>query len=87
VDDVEVTYQLTGDATIEGVGNGNPPDMSSFQQNHKKVYQGRGLAIVRPKGSKGSVTLKASAPGLKDGVVQITMNKNQQFKQKKQSHS
>jgi len=73
IDDLEVTYQLTGNATIAGVGNGSATDMSSFQQNHKKVFQGRGMVIIRPKGAPGTVTLKASANGLKDGLVQISM--------------
>jgi len=73
VDDMEVTYELMGNATIAGVGNGSASDMSSFQQNHKKVFQGRGMVIVRPKGNEGTVTLKASANGMKDGLVQITM--------------
>jgi beta-galactosidase len=47
--------------------------MSSFQQNHKKVFQGKGMVIIRPKGNDGTVTLKASAAGLKDGLVQISM--------------
>lgn len=73
VDDLELTYQLTGNATIAAVGNGSASDMSSFQQNHKKVFQGRGLVIIRPNGNEGTVSLKATATGLKDGVVQITM--------------
>jgi beta-galactosidase len=73
VDDLEVTYQLTGNATIAAVGNGSASDMSSFQQNHKKVFQGRGMVIIRPEGNGGTLTLKASATGLKDGLVQITM--------------
>ena len=68
---MEVTYQLTGNATIAGVGNGNVADMSSFQQNQKKVYQGRGLVIVRPNGAAGKITLKASATGLKSASVEI----------------
>jgi beta-galactosidase len=71
VDDLEVTYQLTGNATIAGVGNGNVADMSSFQQNHKKVYQGRGLVIIRSNGVAGKITLKANATGLKEGFVEI----------------
>ena len=74
VDELEVTYELSGDATIAGLGNGNPADMSSFQQNHKKVFHGRGLVIIRPKGRKGTFILKASASGLKDGYAQIRMN-------------
>ena len=71
IDDIEITYQLNSNATIAGVGNGSFDDASSFQQNHKKVYQGRGLVILRPKGSAGIVTLTATAKGLKDGVLKI----------------
>ena len=71
VDDLEVTYQLAGNATIAAVGNGNASDMSGFQQNHKKVYQGRGLVIIRPKGISGAITLTAKAKGLKDCNLQI----------------
>lgn len=73
VDGMEVTFELTGNATIAAVGNGSASDMTSFQQNHKKVFQGRGMVIVRPKSNEGTVTLKATATGLKDGLVQISM--------------
>ncbi|MEP7107198.1 MAG: glycoside hydrolase family 2 TIM barrel-domain containing protein [Ferruginibacter sp.] len=71
VDELEVTYQLTGNATIAGVGNGNFADMSSFQQNHKKVFQGRGLVIIRPNGSPGKIILKAKAEGLAENSIEI----------------
>jgi beta-galactosidase len=73
VDDMEVTYELSGNATIAGVGNGNVADMSSFQQNHKKVYQGRGLVIIRPIGTPGKVILKAKSNSLKEGSVEVMM--------------
>jgi len=73
IDDIEITYALTGNATIAGVGNGSFDDASSFQQNHKKVYQGKGLAIIRPDGKTGTATLTASAKGLKDDVVKIVI--------------
>lgn len=70
---MDINYQLTGVATIAGVGNGEADDMSSFQQHHKKVFRGRGLVIVRPLGSKGTAILKAEAVGLKTGQVQISI--------------
>ncbi|MDN3656613.1 glycoside hydrolase family 2 TIM barrel-domain containing protein [Ferruginibacter paludis] len=73
IDDMEITYQLTGNATIAGVGNGSFDDASSFQQNHKKVYQGRGLVIIRPKGVAGNIILKATAKGLAAASIKITM--------------
>ena len=74
VDDLEITYQLSGNATIAGVGNGKVDDLSSFQQPHKKVYHGRGLVIIRPTGSKGIVTLTATGKSLKPGSIQISIH-------------
>jgi beta-galactosidase len=71
VDDIEISYQLTGNATIAGVANGSYNDATSFQQNHKKVYQGRGLVIVRPNSKSGTIVLKATANGLKEGATSI----------------
>jgi len=71
VDGLEISFQLTGHASIAGVGNGDPEDMSSFQQNHKKIYEGKALAIVRPIGTKGKVKLTATAVGITPGSVQI----------------
>jgi beta-galactosidase len=73
IDDIEITYALTGNATIAGVGNGSFDDASSFQQNHKKVYQGRGLVIIRPKGAAGKISLTAKAKGLAAASIAIIM--------------
>jgi len=71
VDGLEINFKLTGSATIAAVGNGDPADMSSFQQPHKKVYQGKALAVVRPSGVQGTATLTASVQGLEASSVQI----------------
>jgi beta-galactosidase len=73
VNDLEITYKVIGHAAIAGIGNGNPADLSSFQQHHKRLFEGKGLVIIRPKNKKGTVTLKASAAGLKNGIVQINL--------------
>ena len=74
VDDIEINYQLSGYATIAGVGNGSFDDASSFQQNHKKVFQGRGLIILRPIGKKGTIKLIATSRGLRSASTQIIIN-------------
>jgi beta-galactosidase len=73
VDDLEVEYAIVGNAEIAGVGNGNPTDMSSFQQPRKKVFGGRGVIILRPTGENGTVTLKATSNGLKTGTAEVIM--------------
>lgn len=71
VDDLLINYQLAGKGDIAGVANGNPADVSSFQRPQKKVFHGRGLAIIQPKGRPGTVTLTATANGLKSGSITI----------------
>jgi len=70
-EDIEVNYTIIGNGELAGVGNGNPIDLSSFQQPKKKVFHGKGLAIVRPKGACGKITLTAKAKGLKEYSVEI----------------
>ena len=73
VDDLLINYQVSGKGEIAGVGNGNPADVSSFQQPQKRVFHGRGLVIVRPTGGPGTATLTATANGLKAAHIYITL--------------
>ena len=71
VNDLKINYQISGNATLAAVGNGNVADMSSFQQPRKKVYEGRGLVILRSNGKIGRALLKAEARGLKGAQIEI----------------
>jgi beta-galactosidase len=73
-DDIVVNFEVTGNGKVAGVGNGNPRDMSSFQQPSKKAYQGICLAIIRPETTPGKISVRASASGLKEASVIITTN-------------
>lgn len=73
LDDKLVKFNIAGNGEIAGVGNGNPVDLSSFQQPQKKVFQGRALVIIRPKGNAGKITLKAVSEGLKEASIVITV--------------
>jgi beta-galactosidase len=70
-DGITVNYEISGSGEIAGVGNGSPIDLGSFQQPRKTSYQGRCLAIVRPKGKSGKINLKATSNGLKGSSVEI----------------
>jgi beta-galactosidase len=71
-DNVMVSFEVTGNAKVAGVGSGDPRDMSSFQQPLKKSYQGICLAIIRPEKTGGKINVKATAEGLKEASVAIT---------------
>lgn len=73
-DDILIKYQISGNGTIAGVGNGNPRDMSSFQKPEKKVFQGRGLVIVRPTKVAGEILIKAEADDLRGAEIRVKTN-------------
>ncbi|KAK3898994.1 glycoside hydrolase superfamily [Staphylotrichum tortipilum] len=70
--DAKVAYSLDGPGEIAATDNGDPTDMTSFVAKERKVFNGLGLVIVRASpGAKGTMTLKATAAGLK--AAQITL--------------
>jgi beta-galactosidase len=70
-DNVQVNFSISGNGELAGVGNGNPIDLSGFQQPRKNSWQGRCLAIIRPKGEAGKIVLTARAEGLTEGTAEI----------------
>jgi beta-galactosidase len=71
IDDRFIKYQISGNGSIAGVGNGNPRDMSSFQKPEKKVFQGKGLLIVQPTEKVGLIKITAKSQGLKTASLTI----------------
>lgn len=71
-DNILINFEVSGNGSIAGVGNGNHSDISGFQQPKKKSYHGVCLAIVRPTKTAGTINLIAKGEGLKDGEVTIT---------------
>ncbi len=72
-DDIMVNFEVTGNGKVEGVGSGNPRDISSFQQPGKKSYQGICLAIIRPETTPGKIYVRAKAEGLKKASLAISV--------------
>ncbi len=61
---VPVTFSLSGAGELAAAGTANPKDIRSFRGKRPVTYHGKCLAIVRPTGTAGSVTLRAQAEGL-----------------------
>lgn len=70
-DDRLVQFTISGNGEIAGVGNGNPRDVTSYQQPQKSTFQGRALVIVRPKGSAGKIMVSANSENLKGANIVI----------------
>ena len=66
-----VSVAVRGPATLAGIGSANPHYVDSFQQPRRYTYHGQALAILRATGDRGTVTLTASAPGLRSTDVRL----------------
>jgi beta-galactosidase len=66
-----VHFKLTGPGKLAAVGSGAPDVMESFRQPQHTAWHGRALAILRPLGSTGKLTLRAEADGLSPGEVTV----------------
>jgi beta-galactosidase len=75
-DDTMINFEISGNGEIAGVGNGNPVDLTSMQQPRKKTWQGRCLAIIRPKGEAGKIVLTAKSDGMTEATVEIVTLKD-----------
>ena len=60
---VPVSISVSGAGELAAAGSANPKDVESFRGARPKTFHGRCLAIVRPKGAAGSVTVNAQAAG------------------------
>ncbi len=67
----QVTFSLRGPGTIAAVGNADLESEEPYQGNRRKLLRGKALVVVRSSRTAGTLVLTGSAPGLKDGVVQI----------------
>ncbi|MDR2147450.1 MAG: DUF4982 domain-containing protein [Tannerella sp.] len=69
--DCPVRLSVAGQGEIAAAGNASPTDMESFRSPTPKTFHGQALAIVRPLGKAGTISLKAVADGLPEAVVDI----------------
>ena len=67
----EVAFEITGPASIIGIGNGDLDNVEDCKANQHRAFQGRGLAILQSATVPGTVTLKATAPGLDSASITL----------------
>jgi beta-galactosidase len=69
---IPVRFTITGAGELAATGSAAPDDASSFHVPLRKTYEGRCIAILRPTGDAGQITLQAEAAGLKAARIVIT---------------
>lgn len=62
--DNEVSFALAGPGKIIGVGNGNPSSHEPDKANRRRAFNGYCLVLIQSTGGTGSISLRATSPGL-----------------------
>ena len=60
----KIDFHVDGAGELAAVGNANPKDVTSFHESTCRTFRGRCLAILRPFGREGTITLQARSDGL-----------------------
>ncbi|MGD8279016.1 MAG: glycoside hydrolase family 2 TIM barrel-domain containing protein, partial [Gemmatimonadota bacterium] len=69
--DDEVRFTVTG-GDIVALDNGDLRDHTAYRTDHKRAFNGRGLAILRAR-EPGTIRVTAAAAGLADGIIEIVV--------------
>ena len=64
-------FSISGPGTIIAVGNGDGQSAESYQGDHRSLFQGRALVVIRTSREPGAIRLTAEADGLDKADVNI----------------
>jgi beta-galactosidase len=67
----DVQFTVEGDARLVAVSSGDHYSDELTQTDHRRLYEGRALAILRAGRQPSTITLTAIAPGLKSAKLKL----------------
>ena len=73
-DSRRVKFNVSGAGEFEATANGDPTCLLPFQNPEMDLFSGAATAIVRSDSKPGTLTVKASAKGVKPATMQIRVN-------------
>jgi beta-galactosidase len=71
VADNEVTFHVSGEGKLVGVGNGDPTSHESDKSTSRRAFCGLCMAIVQSTKTPGNITVEATSPGLAPARVTV----------------
>ena len=70
--DNKVTFRVSGEGRLIGVGNGDPTSHESDKGISRKAFSGLCMAIVQATKAAGRIAVEATSPGLAPASITIT---------------
>jgi beta-galactosidase len=69
--DNSVSFELSGNGRLLGLGNGDPADHSADTYPVRRLFAGRAAAIIKAGDGKDSFILRAASPGLAGAELEV----------------
>ncbi len=66
-----ITFQVTGNGRVIGVGNGDPSSHEADKASERKAFNGLCVAIVQATKQAGQISVQATSPGLESASATI----------------
>jgi beta-galactosidase len=73
IDEREISFKVKGAGVFKAVANGNPTSLESFQAPRMKLFSGQLTALVQSLENSGTITLEASARGVRSAKIDIVV--------------
>lgn len=73
--DNAVSFEVRGAGTLAATDNGYQADLSPFSSSQRKMWKGLALAIIRSSEKAGTISVQATADGLKPATLTLTTSK------------
>jgi beta-galactosidase len=71
ITDNKITFKVSGEGKLIGVGNGDPTDQDPDKGTSRKAFCGYCMAVVQSTRKGGNITVEASAPGLESARATV----------------
>ncbi len=69
-----IEFNVNGQGTIAGVGNGNSASLEPLQSDKISLFSGKALLIISATNKKGEISITASSKGLPDATIRLKSN-------------
>lgn len=69
-----ITFDVSGQGKIIGVGSGDPQNHEDYKSNKRKLYKGKCLLAVQSRYQSGQICITATSPGLTQSSITLTTN-------------
>ena len=70
-----VHFEVTGDAKLIGVGNGNPSSHESEKANFRRLFNGRAMCFIQAGNAAGEIKVRVFADGVEESTIVIKAKK------------